>query len=165
MTDLKVKVGESPENEMDILRAEIEALKAEKAERKAKEDRLAKIAATEGFKPTRAKLFVRRTADEVIEEIVPDADVFDDIELQEIIRKATGLTRAFTDEDKLATYKDLKAKGFTDITYNKDKESVVGTAPVADANVNEDPNVVEEADNTDVAGETVEPEDTDNAES
>jgi hypothetical protein len=128
----------------------------------AKEDRLALIAATEGFKPTRATLFVRRVDEKEIEELVPDVDVFDDIELQDIIRKATDQKRAYTDEDKLATYKDLKAKGFTDITYDKVNESVVGTAPVVDIIVNEDPNVVEEAD-TD-ADETDEPEDTDTAE-
>jgi len=91
----------------------------------AKEARIDLIAKTKNFKPTQAKLFVRRTTEEEIEMLVPDSDVFDDIELQEIIRKATGLTRAFTDDDKLADYQALKAEGATGITYDKEKECVV----------------------------------------
>ncbi len=163
MADPKVEVGESPVDEVEILKAELEALKAENAGRRAKEDLLAKIAATPNFKPTQGKLFFRRAAEEEILETAPYADVFDDIELQEIIRDATGLTRAYTDEVKLATYKRFKAQGFTDITYDKENECVVGTAPVADAIVNEEP-IVEEVDNIDDADETDEPEDTDNAE-
>jgi hypothetical protein len=90
MTDLKVEVGENPESELEKLKAENEELKAEKAKRKAEEDRLALIAATEGFKPTRAKLFVRRVDEKEIEEIVPDVDVFDDIAVQDLKRKHTG---------------------------------------------------------------------------
>jgi hypothetical protein len=164
MTDLKVEVDESPEIELEKLKAEIEALKAEKAERKAKEDRLAKIAATPNFKPTQSKLFFRRASEEEILESVPYADVFDDIAVQEIKREATGNKRIITSEEELEAYQALIAEGKTVITYDKDKECFVGSVPVVDAIVNEDPNVVEEAGNTDVAGETDEPENTNPAE-
>jgi hypothetical protein len=122
---------------------------------KAKEDRLALIAETEGFKPTRAKLFVRRTADEVIEELVPDVDVFDDIAVQDLKRKHTGNKRIFTDEDELKAFQELKVEGVSGIDYEMVKERVAANKTVVDANVN--------AEATE-ATEATELEDTDNDE-
>jgi hypothetical protein len=91
----------------------------------AKEARIDLIAKTESFKPTQAKLFVRRSSDDTILSVVPETDVFDDIAVQKIKKKATGNKRIVTTDKELKDYQALMAAGVTDIIYDKDKERIV----------------------------------------
>jgi hypothetical protein len=125
----------------------------------AKEARIDLIAKTENFKPTQAKLFVRRSSDETILSVVSDTDVFDDIAVQDIKRNATGNKRIVTTDEQLAAYQALKVDGVTDIIYDKDNDCIVAkpveanaaapTAPTeevsgsAETNANDNPAVVE----------------------
>jgi hypothetical protein len=109
----------------------------------AKEARIDLIAKTENFKPTQAKLFVRRSSDNTILSVVPDTDVFDDIAVQDIKRDATGNKRIVTTEKQLEDYKNLKADGVTDILYDKDKDCIVANPVEAETNANDNPEAVE----------------------
>ena len=99
----------------------------------AKEARIDLIAKTENFKPTQAKLFVRRSSDETILSVVPETDVFDDIAVQDIKREATGNKRIVTTDKELEDYQALKAAGVTDIIYDKNKDRIVAKPVEANA--------------------------------
>lgn len=108
-------------------------LEKKEDERKAAEERLAKIAKIESFKPTQAKLYFRRVSEEEILKVVPDSDVFDDIEVQKIKKDATGNKRIFTTDEELKAYQALKANGVTEIIYDTEKNCIVAKPVVATA--------------------------------
>jgi hypothetical protein len=110
--------GEQEQAKRDKLAAEREEKRDKlEAERKEREAISAKILEETRYKPTRLKIFGRRSTEEEVDKKVPYSDVFDDIELQDIKGAHTGKSRIYTDEGELAAYQALKAAGKTNITY------------------------------------------------
>lgn len=119
--------GASKETVQDILDKIVELtqeLAAQEVERQREADLKEKIASEARYKPTRAKLFVRRSKDVDIDNVVPVVDVFDDIELSDIKKAKTGHVRIYTSDDELEAFQELKAEDVENIDYGMVEDRV-----------------------------------------